>query len=149
MCNGLAVGVGSGGSYAQGKQIREHIFILIYIHYIFFLIISLSLSMSVSMLYSVAAALALIDQPNLSAEEVVRKAMKIAGDICVYTNHNITCELLPSETPDTSTDNSPSGGSTADNASLSTTTSTSTSSGTGMTAAVNVHADTFSTKDFY
>eukprot|EP01006_Ploeotia_vitrea_P067793 TRINITY_DN98488_c0_g1_i1.p1 TRINITY_DN98488_c0_g1~~TRINITY_DN98488_c0_g1_i1.p1 ORF type:complete len:230 (+),score=1.36 TRINITY_DN98488_c0_g1_i1:1-690(+) len=45
--------------------------------------------------YAQAAALALIDQPDLSAEDIVRKAMKIAGDICVYTNHNITCELLP------------------------------------------------------
>lgn len=25
----------------------------------------------------------------------MRKAMKIAGDICVYTNHNVTMELLP------------------------------------------------------
>jgi hypothetical protein len=44
---------------------------------------------------SAAAALALMDQPHLSAEDVVRKAMKIAGDICVYTNHNVTLELLP------------------------------------------------------
>lgn len=43
----------------------------------------------------VAAALALVDQPNITAEEIVRKAMKIAGDICVYTNHNVTCEILP------------------------------------------------------
>ena len=43
--------------------------------------------------YALAAARALIDQP-LSAEETVRKAMKIAGDICVYTNHNLTLEVL-------------------------------------------------------
>ena len=41
-----------------------------------------------------AAALALLDQPNVDAEQIVRKAMKIAGDICVYTNHNLTLEKL-------------------------------------------------------
>lgn len=41
-----------------------------------------------------AAATALIDQPHLSAEEIVRKSMKIAGDFCVYTNHNIIVETL-------------------------------------------------------
>ncbi len=43
--------------------------------------------------YALAAARALIDQP-LSAEEIARKAMKIAGDICVYTNHNVVLEKL-------------------------------------------------------
>lgn len=32
--------------------------------------------------------------PNLPAEEVVRHAMKIAADICVYSNHNITIEKV-------------------------------------------------------
>ena len=41
----------------------------------------------------VAAALALLDTP-LDAEGIVRKAMKIAGDICVYTNHNIVVEKI-------------------------------------------------------
>lgn len=44
--------------------------------------------------YALAAARALIDQPGLSAEDVARKAMKIAGDICVYTNNNIVVEKL-------------------------------------------------------
>lgn len=44
--------------------------------------------------YALSAARALIDQENLSAEDIVRKAMKIAGDICVYTNHNLTLEKL-------------------------------------------------------
>lgn len=44
--------------------------------------------------YALAAARALIDQPNLDAEAVARKAMKIAGDICVYTNHNVVLETL-------------------------------------------------------
>lgn len=41
----------------------------------------------------VAAALALLDTP-LDAESIVRKAMKIAGDICVYTNHNLIVERI-------------------------------------------------------
>ncbi len=43
--------------------------------------------------YALSAAKALIDTP-LSAEEVVRKSMKIAADICVYTNHNLTMEII-------------------------------------------------------
>jgi ATP-dependent HslUV protease subunit HslV len=31
---------------------------------------------------------------ELSAEEVARKAMKIAAEICVYTNNNLTVETL-------------------------------------------------------
>jgi ATP-dependent HslUV protease subunit HslV len=44
--------------------------------------------------YALAAARALIDIPDLPAEEICRRAMKIAGDICVYTNGNITLEVL-------------------------------------------------------
>ena len=43
--------------------------------------------------YALAAARALADQ-NLSAEEIARKAMKIAGDICVYTNHSLVVETI-------------------------------------------------------
>ena len=43
--------------------------------------------------YALAAARALIDQ-KLSAEEVATKAMKIAADICVYTNDNVIVETL-------------------------------------------------------
>ena len=43
--------------------------------------------------YAQAAALALIDT-ELSAEEIVKKAMDIAADICIYTNHNIVMEKL-------------------------------------------------------
>ena len=45
-------------------------------------------------MYALSAARALIDQKNLSAEDVVRKSMKIAADICVYTNHNLVLETL-------------------------------------------------------
>ena len=33
-------------------------------------------------------------EPDLSAEEVVRRALEIAADICVYTNKNISIEVL-------------------------------------------------------
>jgi hypothetical protein len=45
----------------------------------------------------VAAAMALMDIEGVDAETVARKSMKIAGDMCVYTNHNLTVEIL--ETP--------------------------------------------------
>ncbi len=44
--------------------------------------------------YALAAARALIDQKDMSAEDIARKAMKIAADICVYTNDNIAIEKL-------------------------------------------------------
>ena len=40
--------------------------------------------------YALAAARALITESNLPAAEIVRKALRIAGEICVYTNTNIT-----------------------------------------------------------
>jgi ATP-dependent HslUV protease subunit HslV len=45
--------------------------------------------------FALAAARALIDQP-LEAEEIAKKAMAIAAEICVYTNTNIVIESLPS-----------------------------------------------------
>jgi len=44
--------------------------------------------------YALAAARALIDIDGLDAEAVARKAMKIAADICVYTNTNVIVEKL-------------------------------------------------------
>jgi ATP-dependent HslUV protease subunit HslV len=44
--------------------------------------------------YALAAARALIENSSLSAAEVVRKSLEIAGDICVYTNRNIVIEEL-------------------------------------------------------
>lgn len=43
--------------------------------------------------YALAAARALYDQ-DLSAEDIARKAMKIAADICVYTNDNVIVEQM-------------------------------------------------------
>jgi ATP-dependent HslUV protease subunit HslV len=46
--------------------------------------------------YALAAARALIDEnTELDAETIARKAMKIAADICVYTNGNLTVESSP------------------------------------------------------
>ena len=47
-------------------------------------------------MYALAAARALLDQPTQSAEEIARKAMAIAADICVYTNRNLVVESLDS-----------------------------------------------------
>jgi ATP-dependent HslUV protease subunit HslV len=44
--------------------------------------------------YALAAARALIDG-ELDAETIVKKAMAIAADICVYTNRNVTIESIP------------------------------------------------------
>jgi len=43
--------------------------------------------------YALAAARALIDT-DMDAEAIVRKAMAIAADICVYTNNNLTIEKI-------------------------------------------------------
>jgi ATP-dependent HslUV protease subunit HslV len=44
--------------------------------------------------YALAAARALIDIDGLDAETIARRAMKVAGDICVYTNHSVTLEKM-------------------------------------------------------
>ncbi len=44
--------------------------------------------------YAQSAAKALLENSSLSAREIVEKALKIAGDVCIYTNHNITIEEL-------------------------------------------------------
>jgi ATP-dependent HslUV protease subunit HslV len=45
--------------------------------------------------FAQAAALALLQNTKLEANEIVEKALLIAGDICVYTNQNILVEELP------------------------------------------------------
>jgi ATP-dependent HslUV protease subunit HslV len=44
--------------------------------------------------YAQAAARALLDNTDLDARSIVEKALSIAADICVYTNHNRTIEVL-------------------------------------------------------
>jgi ATP-dependent HslUV protease subunit HslV len=47
--------------------------------------------------YAQSAARALLDNTKLSAPDIVKKGLSIAGDICVYTNHNHTIEELDCE----------------------------------------------------
>ncbi|MBE4578205.1 HslU--HslV peptidase proteolytic subunit [Vibrio navarrensis] len=44
--------------------------------------------------YAQAAATALLENTDLDAREIAVKALNIAGDICVFTNHNHTIEEL-------------------------------------------------------
>jgi ATP-dependent HslUV protease subunit HslV len=44
--------------------------------------------------YARSAARALFDNTDLSAREIVEKSLNIAGDICIYTNKNLTIEEL-------------------------------------------------------
>ena len=47
--------------------------------------------------YAQAAARALLENSQLSALDIVTKSLNIAGDICIYTNHNLTIEELDSD----------------------------------------------------
>jgi len=44
--------------------------------------------------YAMAAARALVDIKEMDALKIAKKSMQIAGDICIYTNHNLTIESL-------------------------------------------------------
>ena len=44
--------------------------------------------------FSQSAATALLENTELSAQDIATKALTIAGDICVYTNHSQTVETL-------------------------------------------------------
>jgi ATP-dependent HslUV protease subunit HslV len=44
--------------------------------------------------FALSAARALITVPDLTAEDIARRAMKIAADICIYTNENLIVETL-------------------------------------------------------
>ena len=44
--------------------------------------------------FATAAARALVDNTQLSAKEIVEKALHIAADICIYTNHSLTIEHI-------------------------------------------------------
>ena len=46
--------------------------------------------------FALAAAMALYDT-EIDAPDVARRAMKIAADICVYTNHSVILETMPAE----------------------------------------------------
>ncbi len=44
--------------------------------------------------YAQAAARALLDNTELDARSIVERSLGIAGDICIYTNNNLTIEVL-------------------------------------------------------
>ena len=44
--------------------------------------------------YAQSAARALLENSALSAEQVVRKSLEIAADLCIYTNRNLVIETL-------------------------------------------------------
>jgi ATP-dependent HslUV protease subunit HslV len=44
--------------------------------------------------YAYAAALAYLDGSSYSAAEIARKSLEVAGNICIYTNSQITLEEL-------------------------------------------------------
>ncbi len=55
--------------------------------------------------FAQAAARALLENTDLDAEEIVRKALGIAADICVYTNANVIVETLTTDEPAEQEDN--------------------------------------------
>jgi ATP-dependent HslUV protease subunit HslV len=44
--------------------------------------------------FAQAAAKALLENTDLAPREIVERALRIAGDICIYTNHSLTIETL-------------------------------------------------------
>ncbi len=50
--------------------------------------------------YAQSAARALMRHTELDAENICREALTIAGEICIYTNHNFTIETLEIESGD-------------------------------------------------
>lgn len=47
--------------------------------------------------YAQAAAQALLDNTDMEAADIVRAALNIAGDICVFTNHNLIIDELAAD----------------------------------------------------
>ena len=54
----------------------------------------------------------MLDNDMLSADEIALKAMNIAGDLCVYTNHITVMEILYKDLPSTIALKNPSLGTT-------------------------------------
>ena len=44
--------------------------------------------------YALASGIALLQNTNLQAKEIAKKSIEIAGDICIFTNHNIVVEEI-------------------------------------------------------
>ena len=49
--------------------------------------------------YAYSAALALSENTDFDAEDIARKAMKIAAEVCIYTNENVTLEFIDADEP--------------------------------------------------
>ena len=47
--------------------------------------------------YALASARALIENTELSAREIAEKSLRIAGQICIYTNDQVMIEELKTE----------------------------------------------------
>jgi ATP-dependent HslUV protease subunit HslV len=47
--------------------------------------------------YAYSAALALSENTDLDAEAIARRAMKIAAEVCIYTNENVTLEFIDAD----------------------------------------------------
>lgn len=45
-------------------------------------------------LYAHSAAMGMVDNDRLTAEEICHRAMRIAGDLCIYTNHETMIEVM-------------------------------------------------------
>lgn len=45
--------------------------------------------------YALSAARALLKHSDLNAKQIVEESLTVAADICIYTNHHITIEVLP------------------------------------------------------
>lgn len=52
------------------------------------------LSVGSGSMFALAAARALLNHTNLTAREIAEEALKIAGEICIYTNSNIVLEEI-------------------------------------------------------
>lgn len=50
--------------------------------------------------FALSAARALVDNTELAARDIVEKSLNIAGDICVFSNQNLTIEVLENKSTD-------------------------------------------------
>ena len=44
--------------------------------------------------YAISAARALAQHTEMDAEAIAKASLAIAGDLCIYTNQNVTCEEI-------------------------------------------------------
>ncbi|MBV6495435.1 MAG: ATP-dependent protease subunit HslV [Acidobacteria bacterium ACB1] len=52
------------------------------------------LSVGSGSMYALAAARALLKHTSLSASEIAKESLRIAGEICIYTNNEVALEVL-------------------------------------------------------